>query len=80
MSGAPADVVFEQVACGNVNACGRRPGGAVLCWGTNVNSFIQPPAGAGFTQISAGGQMGCGVREDGTADCWGYDSGGNDFP
>jgi hypothetical protein len=70
---------FAQVSVSGPLSCGVRTTGELACWGSNVTSEGNPPAGT-FVQVTTGGDDGslaprflyaCGLRTDGTATCWG---------
>ena len=65
-----ADAHDGVLASGAHHACVLRTGGAVECWGENIDGESDAPSGS-FTAVSAGLAHSCGLRRDGTVECWG---------
>ena len=72
--GMPAGSL-TQVALSHSHACGLRPDGSVVCWGSADPATLTPPEGVRFRQLSAGSVGTCGiVDEDSSIVCWGMPS------
>ena len=67
---APPPGPFDSLDSGAVVTCGRRPGGAVDCWGSPPGA--DPPEGI-FGEWSVGIGASCTVRAGGDLGCWGHD-------
>lgn len=78
-------LTWDTVAMGNAHVCGIAAGGAVYCWGDNIDGEIGAdtsthqsgvpvpvPGGLRFQWISAGSHHTCGLTTGGDAYCWGY--------
>jgi alpha-tubulin suppressor-like RCC1 family protein len=72
----------------SAHTCGRTTGGAVYCWGRNVEAQlgdgsttqrdapVQVSSGLSFTSVNAGNTHTCAVTTTGAAYCWGANSSG----
>ena len=67
---APPPGAYAAISGGSDHACGLRPGGRPVCWGSNGFGQLDLPFGE-FASISTGGFHTCGLRADATVTCWG---------
>lgn len=81
------ELVFAQIAAGDVSACGVSTQQQLYCWGDDTFGQIGNGSGGGgssprlatvgserFTTITAGNAHACALNVSGQAYCWGQDS------
>ena len=81
-------VTFTSIALGRQHVCAVATGGAIYCWGNNVNgqigdgTFITRTApaalndGRTYSSVAAGTSQTCGLTTGGAAFCWGAGASG----
>lgn len=67
----PPPGAYAKVAAAQVNGCGLRLDGSIVCWpDPPVVPTVGPPSGT-FIAIDAGERIYCGIRSDHVLICWG---------
>lgn len=69
-----ACIVPKGLGNGATHACALRANGNIVCWGTDYDGVMMPPAGP-FTDFSTSAHA-CAVASNGTLVCWGHNSDG----
>jgi hypothetical protein len=53
------------------HACGIRPNGELVCWGSSNEPLAKAPVTSGFSRIATSNSLTCGLRNGGSLLCWG---------
>jgi hypothetical protein len=67
----PPGGAFTEVDGGQVNGCGRRPDGSLVCWPTTPPEVAEFAPPGTFVQLDAGEGIYCAIRSDTALLCWG---------
>ena len=65
----PPEGSFKSISAGNVQTCGIRPDGSMVCW-NEKETWDQ--SGGPYISVGVGQRHYCAVETGGRAVCWGH--------